>query len=247
MAATDGESNAQATAGTTDVPMDDTRSGVRAGARDMVPLLSGAIPFGMLVGVAAVGVGFTSVQATVMSILLFAGASQFAAIDLLARDAPAAVVVATVLVVNLRMTMYSASVAPYFRQFSPRWRWPFVYILTDYIFALAITEFDESHPDYNRRYYLGAAIPLWVAYIGGTAAGAVLGARIPSSWGLDFAIPLAFIALVVPTIENRASLTAAVAAGLVAVAGAGLPFNLGLVVAAVAGVAAGLTVDWRAD
>lgn len=237
--------NVQAAARTTGVPMEGTRSGFLAGARDMLPLLSGAVPFGMLVGVAAVGAGVTAVQATVMSVLLFAGASQLAAIDLLVRDAPVAVVVFTVLVVNVRMTMYSASIAPHFRQFAPRWRWPFVYVLTDYTYALSIIEFDESSPDYNRRYYLGAAVPLWIAYVGATAAGAALGARVPAAWGLDFAIPLVFVALVVPTVENRATLLAAVAAGIVAVAGAGLPFNLGLVVAAVAGVAAGLAEDWR--
>ena len=226
--------------------MEDRRSGVLAGVRDVLPLLSGAVPFGMLVGVAAVGAGITATQATVMSVLLFAGASQLAAIDLLVRDAPAAVVVLTVLVVNVRMTMYSASVAPYFRQFPAAWRWPFIYVLTDYTYALSVTEFDASRPEYNRRYYLGVAVPLWVTYVGATAAGAALGARIPPAWGLDFAIPLVFVALVVPTVEDRATLLAAVAAGVVAVAGAGLPFNLGLVVAAVGGVAAGLAADWGA-
>ena len=213
------------------------------GVRAVAPVLVGIVPFGLVAGAAAVRVGLSGLQAVGLSVVVFAGASQLAAIELLGSDARVAVVVATALVINLRMVMYSASIAPYFRETATRWRAGLAYLLTDQAYALAVTRFGADRPVRRRWYYLGAALPLWAVWQVCTVLGVVAGARVPDSLPLSFAVPLTFLALLVPAVTDRASGTAAVVGGAAAVLGAGLPLNLGLVAGAVGGVLAGLLVE----
>ena len=197
----------------------------------------------MIAGVAAVGVGIPAVQTLAMSVVIFAGASQLAAIELIGRNAPAAVVVLTVLVINLRHVMYSASLAPHFRRQSARWKGLLAYLLVDQVYALSILEFENDEETSRRWYYLGVATPLWLTWQTATVAGIIFGARTPEGWHLEFAVPLVFLAVLVPAVTDRATAAAALVGGSVAVAAAGLPYNLGLIVAAVVGVGAGLAVE----
>ena len=215
------------------------------GVRDVAPALPANVPFGIIAGVASAGVGMSPLQTVVMAATLFAGAAHIAAVDLMGRNAPLAIVVLTALVVNLRYMMYSASIAPYFKQFAARWKAALAYFLLDVDYALSVTKFAENEGIDRRAYYLGTALPIWMAWVASTAVGAVLGASVPASWQLDFAIPLLFLSLLVPNIKGRASGLAAVASGLVAVIAAGLPFNLGLIVGAVVGIVAGMVVEGR--
>ena len=89
-------------------------------------------------------------------------------------------------------------------------------------------------------FYLGVALPLWFGWQVATVLGATLGARLPSAWGLDFAIPLTFMALVMPALRDAPSWAAAATGGAVAVAAHDLPWNLGLIAGALAGIAAGM-------
>lgn len=217
----------------------DFYAGVRAGA----PLLVGVAPFGMVAGVAAVDAGLSPVAAVATSVVVFAGAAQLATVELLGRNAPAAVAVVTALVVNLRMSMYSASIAPYFRRLSRAWRWPMAYLLTDQAYALSVAEFVENDGVDRRSYYLGVAVPLWVTWQLTTVLGVALGSGLPDGWRLGFAVPLVFLAILVPAVTDRPSLAAAAVGGSTAVAAAGAPFNLGLFVGALAGVAAGVATE----
>jgi len=222
---------------------------LRDGIRDALPLLLGIVPFALVAGVAGVEAGLTPLQTIGLSVVVFAGASQLAAIDLLGRDAALGVVVLTVVVVNLRMLMYSASIAPYFRELSARVRAGCAYLLTDQAYALALARYvgDRDRETSTRRphYYLGVALTLWIVWQAGTVVGVVFGAAVPDSWRLGFAVPLVFLALLVPAVSDAPSLGAAVAAGAVAVVGAGLPFNAGLIVGAVVGVATGIALEGR--
>ena len=213
------------------------------GVRAVAPVLVGIVPFGLIAGAAAVRVGLSGVQAVGLSVVVFAGASQLAAIELLGSNARPAVVVATALVINLRMLMYSASIAPYFRETATRWRAGLAYLLTDQAYALAVTRFGADRPVRRRWYYLGAALPLWAVWQVCTVLGVVAGARVPDSLPLSFAVPLTFLALLVPAVTDRASGAAAVVGGTAAVLGAGLPLNLGLIAGAIGGVLAGLVVE----
>jgi predicted branched-subunit amino acid permease len=189
-------------------------------------------------GAAAVNAGLTLVDAVGLSTVVFAGASQLAAIGLFGEGAPLALVVATVLVINLRMVMYSASIAPELLDEPPRWRALEAYLLTDQAYALSLTRF-EREPGTNRWwYYLGTATTLWAVWQVCT----VVGARVPPWLPLEFAVPLTFLALLVPAIEDRAPGAAAVVGGGVATLGAGIPLNAGLMIGAVAGVLAGLVM-----
>lgn len=220
-----------------------SRPAFRAGVKASAPLLVGVAPFGTVAGVAAVDAGLSPLAAVATSVVVFAGAAQLATFELLGRNAPAAVAVVTALVVNLRMTMYSASIAPYFRRFPRVWRWPMAYLLTDQAYALSIAEFAEREDVDRRSYYLGVATPLWVVWQLTTALGVALGSGVPSSWRLEFAVPLVFLAILVPAVTDRPSLVAAAVGGTTAVAAAGAPFNLGLFAGALAGVAAGLVAE----
>ncbi|PSP38918.1 branched-chain amino acid ABC transporter permease [Halobacteriales archaeon QH_10_70_21] len=225
--------------------MPSARESFLAGARATAPVLVGIVPFGLVAGAAAVGVGLSGLQAVGLSAIVFAGASQLAAIDLLGQDAPLAVVVVTALVINLRMVMYSASIAPYFQGVATRWRAGLAYLLTDQAYALSVTRFGDDRPVRRRWYYLGAAAPLWAVWQVCTVVGVVVGARVPESLPLSFAVPLTFLALLVPAITDRASGVAAAVGGAGAAVGGGLPLNLGLIAGALAGVLAGLVAESR--
>jgi 4-azaleucine resistance transporter AzlC len=225
--------------------MPSARESFLAGARATAPVLVGIVPFGLVAGAAAVGVGLSGLQAVGLSAIVFAGASQLAAIDLLGQDAPLAVVVVTALVINLRMVMYSASIAPYFQGVATRWRAGLAYLLTDQAYALSVTRFGDDRPVRRRWYYLGAAAPLWAVWQVCTVVGVVVGARVPESLPLSFAVPLTFLALLVPAITDRGSGVAAAVGGAGAAVGVGLPLNLGLIAGALAGVLAGLVAESR--
>ena len=220
----------------------------RAGIRAAGPILVGIVPFALVAGITATNAGMTILEAVGMSVVVFAGASQLAAIDLIGSNAPFAVVVATAVVINLRMLMYSASIAPFFQSLSTRVRTLLAYLLTDQAYALSIAEYTRN-ADRNRLwYYVGIAISLWLVWQVGTLIGAVVGAGVPASLGLDFALPLVFLALLVPAMKDRGTTTAGLVAGGVAlvVTAVGVPLGLDLPVAAVSGLVAGLAVDgWR--
>jgi len=223
--------------------MSSRRGSFLDGARTVAPVMVGIVPFGLVAGAAAVRVGLSGLHAVGLSVLVFAGASQLAAIELLGENTPAAVVVVTVLVINLRMTMYSASLAPYLQEFSTRWRAAMAYILTDQAYALSVAEFRADESVNRKYYYLGTAVPLWVVWQICTVVGVVVGARVPDSLPLQFAVPLTFLAILVPTITDSPSAVAAAVGGSIAVVGSGLPLNLGLITGAVTGVVAGLVVE----
>jgi 4-azaleucine resistance transporter AzlC len=223
--------------------MSSRRGSFLDGARTVAPVMVGIAPFGLVAGAAAVRVGLSGLHAVGLSVLVFAGASQLAAIELFGENAPVVMVVVTVLVINLRMTMYSASLAPYLQAFSTRWRAAMAYLLTDQAYALSVAEFRADESVDRKWYYLGTALSLWVVWQICTVIGVVVGARVPESLPLEFAVPLTFLAILVPTITDSPSAVAAAVGGTIAVLGADLPLNLGLITGGIVGVIAGLVVE----
>jgi len=214
-----------------------------SGAWDSLPTLPANVPFGFVAGAAAVQAGFSDLQSVALSALVFGGASQLAAIELLEQGSPLAVVVLTAVVVNLRYVMYSAAIAPHFREFTSKWRLFASQFIVDTTFAVAVTEYERDPETDRLAYWLGVCATIYVGYVAGTAAGVVVGDAVPDSLQLDFAVPLLFLALLVPSITDEATGVAAAVGGFVAVAAAGLPMNVGIVVAAVLGIAAGAVAD----
>ncbi len=220
-----------------------------AGVRAAGPIVVGIVPFALITGITAVGAGLTITEAVGMSFIVFGGASQLAAIDLMGANAPFAVVVATAVVINARMMMYSASIAPYLQAYALRVRGLAAYVLTDQAYAVAIAEYQTGDQRDRIRYYLGAGLTFWVVWQGGTIVGAALGASVPDALGLDFALPLVFLALLVPAMKDTGTTAAGVIAGGVAlvVATIGVPLNLDLPIAAVIGVLGGMAVDFGGE
>lgn len=217
-----------------------------AGVRDMTPILVGVFPFALISGVAAVGAGVPIDVALAMSFLVYAGAAQLAAMQLLREGATILIIVLTTLIVNLRFMMYSASLAAHFRPLRTLWKWVLAYVLTDQAYALFIARMARvADEELSPWYYWGAALSMWIIWQVGSAVGILLGAQVPASWSLDFAIPLTFLVLLIPLIKDRPSGAAAVTAGVTAVLGARLPYNGGLISAAVLGITAGLVVEAR--
>jgi 4-azaleucine resistance transporter AzlC len=213
-----------------------------SGAKAIVPVLLALIPFAVAFGATAMGSGLSTLEALAMSVFVFAGAAQLAAIPLISAGASVAVVVLTVLVINLRLTLYSASLAPHFRGLTAGWKGLLSYLLTDQAYAATITSFDDGRieePD-KRWYYLGVALALWVTWQAATMLGVFLGAWASEGWSLDFVLPLIFIALALPAIKDRMTAAAALSAGGTAVFAAAMPLNLGLITAALVGVLGGL-------
>lgn len=228
--------------------MSSPRSEFAAGAKDVLPGMVGLVVFAMITGVTLVDAGIAPALVVAMSIIVFAGAAQLAVIQLLETGTPVIVLLATTAIINLRLMMYSASLAPHFRSVSRRWRGLLGLLVNDFAFALSMTRFSNQMKGVCKRwYYLGAAIPVWLTWQAGTVVGAFLGARIPEGISLEFIIPLTFLALLFPAIENRAGGTAALLAGISAVLLAALPFNAGLVIATFIGIFAGVLMDRRSS
>ena len=152
------------------------------------------------------------------------------------------------LVVNARMLLYSAALAPYTAAWPGRWRWLGAYLLADPVYALAINRFQGPDGGTARdrwRYYLAVGLVLWTAWMMLTVAGVLLGGVLPTSLPLDLAAPLTFLLLLLPLLTSRAAYAAAATGGLVAVAASGLPLGLCLLAGAAAGIAAGRLLGGR--
>ncbi len=217
-----------------------------AGIKDILPILMGVIPFGLIYGVSARGAGIVAPAAQAMSFIVFAGSAQFVTAQLIGASVPWGIIVLTAVIINLRHALYSASVAPYHQRLHVLWRLLLAYLLTDEAYAVAITHYQRPG-DMTRKhwYFLGTGLALWGTWQASTAIGVVLGAQVPADWSLDFTLPLTFIALVVPMLKDRAGLAAAIAAGVIAVLAAGLPLKLGLLLATLMGMTVGLCLETR--
>jgi len=216
------------------------------GVRAEVPLLIGVFPFGMIYGALALNAGLSNSAAQLMSSIVFAGSSQFVTTQLMREGAPGLVIVLTIAVVNLRHMLYSASLAPYLKDLSLRWKVLLSYLLTDEAYAPSIIKFErDGIQPFSHWFVLGAGFALWFNWQVSTALGIFLGAAIPKEWPLDFALPLTFIAMVVPVLKNRAMVAAALSAGLVALLAYNLPFKLGLILAALTGILVGTMLEGK--
>src|SRR4051812_48894212 len=197
------------------------RADLRAGARAVAPMLVGVVPFGLVAGATPVTHGLGGAVAVGFSVIVFAGASQLAAIDVLGSGGSAFVAALAAWTINLRLLLYSASLAPHVARERLRTRLWMAYVLTDQAYAVCISRWGPDD-DPNRRvpYFFGAALLLWVSWQISTIVGVLIGATVPDDIPLEFAVPLVFLVLLVPAITGRPSAIAAVVGGAAAVVGA---------------------------
>lgn len=217
-----------------------------AGVRAELPLLISGFPEGMIYGALALNAGLSPLASQLMSSLLYAGSAQFIAAQLFHDLTPGFVILLTIAIVNLRHTLYSASLASYVASLPMRWKILLSYLLTDEAYAATILHYEQDGmTPYSHWFFLGAGFSLWLTWQVSTAIGIFLGAAIPDSSFLDFALPLTFIAMVVPVLKNRPSILASLSAGIVALLTSSLPYKLSLLLAALVGIAVGTLLENR--
>jgi len=215
-----------------------------AAFKSCLPVLPGVLAFGTISGVAMVAAGMPYYLAILMSVLVYAGNSQLAALQLVSSGSPLVIAILAALVINLRFSIYSLSIAPHLAAAGPRWRPLLSYILSDNGYVLSLRGYERPMEAADKVwYYLGCCAAIWISWQLGTLTGVLLGARIPADWHLEFSILLTFLGIVVPTIRDRAVAAAACAAGITAVFAWPLPLRLGLLLAAAAGIATGMLVE----
>ncbi len=211
-----------------------------AGIRRIFPLTLIAGPFGLVYGTTAAESGIADGPAILASFVILAGAAQIALVELIDDGAAWYVAVGTALIINLRMTLYSASLAPAFREFPARWRFPLAHLFTDQAAVLSILEYEtETDPLYRRWFFTGAAAIFVIPWYIGTTIGVLVGGDIPDGWQIGFAVPLMFTALLVPTLRNRPTVAAAIVGALVTVSTTWLPNGVNIMAGAIAGIAVG--------
>lgn len=210
-----------------------------------LPVSVGIVPFGLITGIAGIKAGLNTMEVTLMSGLVFAGAAQLVALQLMGAGASIFFVWLATLVVNLRYLMYSSALAKPLEALSGRMKLLAAFLMVDQNFALALNQYGTLGPRLTPWFYLGIGGVLWLGWVACTYIGALLGARLPEVWSLDFAVPLCFLVLLVPAVQNRPSLLAALVGGLVSTALIGLPYRSGLFIGAVAGIWAGVWLENR--
>ena len=216
------------------------RTDFREGVETIAPLIPPAATVALAAGVAAPTAGLSPVQTVAMSILVYFPSVMLAAVDLLADQVPAVVIVVTALVVGIRVVILSLSIAPYFKGFSTGWKWALAYFLWTPVYALTVEHFTSEPMADVRGFYLGMAIPLWITVHVFVLIGVGFSASVPAGLELNFIVPLAFIALLMNFLKDTATKTAALVGGVVAVVSSGAPLGLGIVVATLGGVVAGM-------
>ena len=212
----------------------------------MLPIVAGGVPFGLIAGVAAAGIHLAPLEATGVSAIIFAGAAQLATYDLVSRGAPLVIVFLTAVTINLRFALYSAAIAPVFKEASKGSRLLYAYLLTDQAYALtAARRAKDPDAPHAVTYYVASAVALWTMWVTTTFIGAYIGASIPPEWSLDFAVPLCFVALLLPAIQDRPQIACAVVTAAVSLPARYAPHGLGIIISVFIGIAAGAFFDRR--
>jgi predicted branched-subunit amino acid permease len=222
------------------------RAARRAGIRAAGVIVASYIPFGIAAGAAMGATSVDPIISILTSPIIFAGAAQIAAVQLLHVGAALGIVVLTVAVINARHLLYSAALAPHLADWSTPQRLGAAFLLADPVYALAAARYDTADAGggtrEKRAFYFGAGLTCLVGWTALLAVGIVAGGFIPEWVPFELAIPLTFLLLTLPLIKDNAGLVAAAVAGAVALAASTLPLGVGLMVGAVAGVVAGVIV-----
>jgi predicted branched-subunit amino acid permease len=225
-----------------------TKSADWKGVRDGAPFILVAGPFATLFGVVATEAGLNLFEVLSFSVVVIAGAAQFTALELMQKEAPTIIVLISALAVNLRVAMYSAALTPYLGN-APLWQRVIIsYLLVDQSYALSHAKFDAepnmSIPE-RTAYYFGTCTLVMIAWFSFSYLGATVGTLMPANIPLDFALPIAFLSMIAPMIRSLPHLAAATTAIVVSLLCIAVPYSLGLIIAGIAGMAAGSVTEVR--
>ena len=200
--------------------------------------------WGLVTGVVTVKAGLSVPLALLMTLVVFAGSAQLAALPLMVAGAPIWLVVLTAFCVNLRFVILSAQWRPYWAHLPSLQRAWTMYFSVDVGSVVFMQRYPEAAPGPEQTaYYWGMSLTCWIAWQGMSIVGIVFAQEVPTDWGLGFAGALALLGIVCSMLVDRASWFAAAAAGAVAVAAYALPLKLNIVIAIAAAVAVGMMFD----
>lgn len=217
-----------------------------AGVKNTLPLLVGVIPFGIIFGALALTSGLSAGATVAMSVFVFAGSAQFIAATLVGSGAHVWLIVLTTFVVNLRHLLYSVSLTPHLKHLPAHWLATLAFWLTDEAFVVVSQRYNQADESPHKHwFFLGSAVSMYTTWQISTWVGLVAGQQIPDplSWGLDLALPITFIGMLIPLIKDRATSVSVVVSGGVAIFSYALENQLGLLVAALTGIIAGIIAE----
>lgn len=216
------------------------------GVISAIPITLGILPFGLIFGVTASETGLSLMESIGMDFIVLAGASQLAGLQLLTYHASPFVIILTAWVINLRMVLYSASIATYFQKLNLGWKMFLSWFLTDQVYAISISNY-RKYPTrkFKHYFYSGAGLFILFVFLIGTGVGYLAGNNIPASWQLEFGIPLTFLVLVLPTLTDKPTLAAGLFAGIIATLSKNVPYHLGLLIAVFLAIPFGMWLETR--
>ena len=199
----------------------------------MLPIIPGVIPFGAIMGTVAANAHISFFQSSSMNLLVFAGAAQLAAVDLMTKNTASAVVIITGLIINLRFMLYSAAMAPFLHKSRFFTKFLAAYALTDQTYAAMMANHNILKTNSDAiEFYIGASVCMFLGWQFSVVGGFIFGNFAPSSWSLDYAVPLSFMALLIPTLKNRNYVFVALFSAAVSLLLSSLPYKSGLIVTA---------------
>jgi predicted branched-subunit amino acid permease len=232
------------------------RAEFRAGLKDIAPQIIATVPFGLVTGVAGVAAGMHPAEAIALSFIAFSGVAQLVATQLFAIQAPLLVALLAVAIVSARLAMYSAALSPYLAHLPRRRRLLMAYLLTDQGFALGVTRYKQQEDSrdaaaveavkpHRDAHFFGVAWLGFATWQASVIVGAIVGAQIPSSWSLDFAITLSFLVLIPKALGRRSDLYAALVSAFVVFVAIGLPYRMSLLLATLSGIVVGMVIHYK--
>ena len=194
------------------------RKGLLLGARRVLPIALSDFAFGLVFGVLAQQAHMSILEVLLMSSLVFAGSAQLIVLSLWIAPLPIVAIILTTLVVNLRNLLMGMAISPWFLRLKPLKAYTTLFFLVDENWALLMSEYKEGAC--NAAFLLGSGLVLYIAWVGSTVAGRVLGSAIqnPAQWGLDFVFTAVFLALLTGFWKGKSVLLPWIVAALVAVA-----------------------------
>ena len=216
----------------------------RDGVRDTLPLMLGVFPFGLAYGIFGQSVGLSGGETLLMSLTVFAGAAQFISLPMFAAGSGLVMISLTALLINLRHLLMGASLVPYMERLSWPWKAFLCFGMADETYAVTISR--AQTVGYHRDYHFGSNATGYITWAVSTVLGVLLGSHIsnPLAWGLDFAMPATFLALLVLWLLDKISLLVGGVAAVVSVAAAVLiPGKWYIILACLAAVAVGAWME----
>mgnify|MGYP001209994251 FL=1 len=213
------------------------------GVLEVLPLLIPVAPFGIIIGVIGIELGFSPLMVYATSLIVFSGSAQIVFFQLISGGASPFVTLTSVGVTNSRHLLYGAVLSEHLEGLSSAWKIFLSYFLVDQSFALSNRFFKENRSLKNKHYYLfGSGFTLWVTWQISSLIGIFLGSIVPQELGLSFAIPVTFLSLLVHEFRKFDHLLVIFISGLLAILFYEIPFKAYIIVASLVALLVALII-----